>query len=69
MAYYQFENEDGEPHGSFEVFYASGLISDPSPLPSGWYWQACFPGCLPDDGDPIGPFESEEAAIENARNA
>ena len=31
----------------------------------GWYWQARFPGCLP-DGDLMGPFESEAAAIANA---
>jgi hypothetical protein len=29
----------------------------------GWYYWACFPGCLP-DSDPIGPFETEEEAIE-----
>jgi len=34
---------------------------------AGWYWQSCFPGCLP-DGDPIGPFETESAAIESARS-
>lgn len=33
---------------------------------SGWFWQACFPGCLP-DGDPVGPFETEDDAIEDAR--
>jgi len=31
----------------------------------GWYWRACFPGCLP-DGDPVGPFESELDAISDA---
>lgn len=24
----------------------------------GWYWWACFPGCLP-DGEPNGPFPTE----------
>ena len=33
----------------------------------GYYWWACFPGCLP-DGDPVGPFETEEEAIEDAQN-
>lgn len=28
----------------------------------GWYWWACLPGCLP-DGDPTGPFDTEELAI------
>lgn len=33
---------------------------------SGWYWQACFPGCLP-DSDPIGPFKTEAEAIADAQ--
>jgi hypothetical protein len=32
----------------------------------GWYWQACFPGCLP-DGEPSGPFETEAEALADAR--
>lgn len=32
----------------------------------GWYWWACFPGCLP-DGDPIGPFDTEAKALADAR--
>lgn len=31
-----------------------------------WYWWACFPGCLP-DGEPNGPFETEEEALADAR--
>ena len=34
---------------------------------AGWYWWSCFPGCLP-DGDPIGPFSTEEEAIADARS-
>lgn len=33
---------------------------------AGWFYWACFPGCLP-DGDPIGPFETEEEALADAR--
>lgn len=33
---------------------------------SGWYWQSCLPGCLP-DGDAVGPFESEAEALADAR--
>jgi hypothetical protein len=33
----------------------------------GWYWQSCFPGCLP-DGEPNGPFATEEEALADARN-
>jgi hypothetical protein len=36
-------------------------------MSTGWYWWACFPGCLP-DGDPIGPFVTEEEAMFNARS-
>ena len=32
----------------------------------GWYWHACMPGCLP-DSDPIGPFPSEQDALDDAR--
>jgi len=39
---------------------------DGDPMPSGWYWWSCFPGCLP-DGDPMGPFATEAEAIEDAR--
>ena len=35
-------------------------------MPGGWYYWPCLPGCLP-DGDPIGPFESEQAAIDDAQ--
>lgn len=35
-------------------------------LEAGWYWWACFPGCLP-DGEPNGPFETEEAALADAQ--
>ena len=34
---------------------------------AGWYYWPCFPGCMP-DGDATGPFESEEAAIADARD-
>lgn len=37
-------------------------------MPNGFYWWACFPGCLP-DSDPYGPFETEEDAIADARSS
>ncbi len=40
---------------------------DGSPEQPGWYWWACFPGCLP-DGDPIGPFDTEAEALADARD-
>lgn len=33
---------------------------------SGWYWWACFPGCLP-NSEPEGPFASEAEAIADAQ--
>lgn len=33
---------------------------------AGWYWWTCFPGCMP-DSEPMGPFDTEEEAIEDAR--
>lgn len=50
------------------VYFSAGefVFDDESDCDPGWYWWPCFPGCLP-DGDPIGPFETEEEAIEDAR--
>ena len=33
----------------------------------GWFWWACFPGCLP-DGSPEGPFDTEAEALQDARD-
>jgi hypothetical protein len=55
-------------HGSFEAFYMAPGQSgfDPEIFDGpGWYWWACFPGCMPDD-DPCGPFLTEDAAIASA---
>ena len=64
---------ESDPHAlpDCEVFYASAdeLESDAPGeyLPAGWYWWACFPGCLP-DSDPFGPFETEAEALEDAQD-
>jgi hypothetical protein len=55
-----------------DVFFVSGddvemLDEDGDALPEGWYYEACFPGCLP-DSEPIGPFDTKAAAIEDARD-
>jgi hypothetical protein len=80
MSYHAFKDDEGQPFGSFEVFqvaandrsemekvaglYIHGtVIAGTEP---GFYWQACFPGCLP-DGEPSGPFETEAEAIEDAQ--
>lgn len=31
------------------------------PLPDGWYYWWCLPGCLP-DSEPFGPFDSYDDA-------
>ena len=70
MSYHSFIADDGTKYGSFETFEIDAhdcvLDEDGEPVAAGWYWQACFPGCLP-DGDPSGPFESEQAAIDDAQ--
>jgi hypothetical protein len=76
--YHQFTSEEGEPYGSFEVFWLnspeldsqkyarSQTDPDCGPQEPGWYWWACFPGCLP-EGDPTGPFETSVAAYSDAQ--
>ena len=57
-----------------EVFFLSdsaiqqeGLTDeDEAPLEAGWYWQAGFPGCLP-DGEPNGPFPAQADALADSR--
>jgi hypothetical protein len=43
------------------------LDADPADF-EGWYWQACFPGCLP-DGDLMGPYATESECMEAAQVA
>lgn len=58
------ESETG--WASFDYRIGGTFREDTSPADwEGWYWQACWPGCLP-DGDPMGPFPTEQAAIDNA---
>lgn len=35
-------------------------------ITGGWFWWACFPGCLP-DSDPFGPFATRAEALADAR--
>ena len=78
MSYHEFRNETGEAFGSFETFYLnpaqawemqgdSWEVSESGEhiTAPGWYWQAGFPGCLP-DGEPSGPFPNEHEAIKDA---
>ena len=62
--YHSFIFDSGNKYGSFEVYlYDPGYTGS---LPKGWYWQSCFPGCLP-DSDPVGPFKTESEAFSDAR--
>jgi hypothetical protein len=54
-----------DPHPGPEVSYDL-RDENGAPMPEGWYWWSCFPGCLP-DGDPTGPFSSEDEALADAR--
>ena len=62
--YHSFKDESGENYGSFEVFWHDGDSDDD--VAPGWYWHACFPGCLP-DGEMTGPFASSRSALDDAQ--
>jgi hypothetical protein len=74
--YHPFHAEETqEPCGSLEVFWIeSGLTGKPAHdewegttyLAGGWYWQAGFPGCMPDSDAPSGPFASSRQALKDA---
>lgn len=77
MTYYQFASDDNQPYGSCEIFYMDQFLAcdytkvcmaagdEPANYEPGFYWHACFPGCIP-DSDPIGPFETEDEAMTDA---
>ena len=54
-----------------EAFYAKEgewTDNEGEPNEAGFYWWVCFPGRMPEgDGVPNGPFETEDAAIADAR--
>lgn len=71
MQVYSDETRQDEPTAlpDVEVFigseYGGDLEDEPLEASKYYYWY-CFPGCLP-DSEPIGPFSTENAAIEDAR--
>jgi hypothetical protein len=81
MQAYSDPRRESDPHAlpDLEVFYhnhedAIFLVNGTHPTyldgdcpGTGWYWQACFPGCLP-DGDANGPFDSADSALADARS-
>ena len=55
-----------DPHAlpdaeAFQVTKTDPITSEMM-LEPGWYFWACFPGCLP-DSEPTGPYDSEGDAI------
>lgn len=58
------DSETGWVCFDFRMGGTYGEDTDPADY-EGFYWQACWPGCLP-DGDPMGPFPTEQDAIDNA---
>jgi hypothetical protein len=60
-----------DPHAlpDVEVFYAERgdfRDADDDVSEAGWYWWACFPGCIP-EGEANGPFDTEAEAIADAQ--
>ena len=77
QAYLDPEREN-DPHAlpNIEVFYVDvQTVIRSMHMPGscwhdvepGWYWWPCFPGCLP-DGDPVGPFETMDEALEDSQD-
>ena len=69
MQFYSDPNRENDPYAlpDCEVFCLTSLEARQFDAPSGWYYWYCFPGCLP-EGDPIGPFDTEDAAIAAAQS-
>jgi hypothetical protein len=73
--YYSDPSRESDPHArpDFEVFeqkepgrVMGGVPNDEPLWEAGWYYAWGSVGCLW-DSDPVGPFPSEQAAIEAAR--
>ena len=68
MQAYSDPKRASDPHAlpDVEIFHNNMKQGLEMGLEPGWYWQACFPGCLP-DGDPNGPFNTYELALADAQ--
>lgn len=52
----------------FQTFAKEGVCCEDerwNKVSEGWFWWACFPGCMP-DGDFAGPFATSRQALEDA---
>jgi hypothetical protein len=73
--YHSFEPFLSEPYGSFlvdffdadQIFEQSDALETEDVPVTGWYWEAGFPGCLP-DGELNGPFATSYHAFGNAQD-
>ena len=67
--YYSDPSREKETYAlpDVEVFWADDLTDEEGEaLTEGYYYWYCFPGCLP-DSEPMGPYASEEEAVEAMR--
>ena len=60
--YHAFHDEEGNASGRFEVFWHDEEYEECFWGKAGWYWWACFEGCLP-DSEPVGPFAHSLRAL------
>lgn len=67
--HYSDPSRENDPHAlpNVEVFHSDWFHPEEGVLLEGWYWWACFPGCLP-DSEPNGPFETEAEAVADAQD-
>jgi len=72
MTYYSDESRSNEPTTlpDIEVFYMGngGCLDEETDtfLGSGWYYWYCLPGCMPDT-EPMGPYTTEDEALDASR--
>lgn len=67
MHFYDERRKD-DPHylPTLEVWQVNTAALSEATPEEGWWYQFVLPGCL-NDTEPMGPFESEEEALEHAR--
>ena len=69
MQAYSNPERENDPHAlpDVEVWQHTHHHKEcPEGCELGWYWQSCFPGCLP-DSEPMGPFATQAEALADAQ--
>lgn len=69
MQAYSNQKRASDPYSlpDIEVFHMTATeAADMEIENGGWFWWSCSPGCLP-DSDPIGPFDTADEALADAR--